>query len=1494
MAQKVIEKFDGLHIQANSFSEVPDGACEILHNCVISDKNVISKKRGKYTYYAVKYPDTCIGIKTFNSQIVAIFRLDGDVSSDRYGKSYIGILLGDYSDPINPTGQFSYISIDTPVNFSFDAVDYIPQFMQASGNLYFTSNEGLLKLSNTNSLVMEAGAPAALDLSGYLDNSIDSTLWFDPYGVEFGNSVNPQGISVSYKTAFSYIDSNNNLVLGSPSGGFTITNPVYEDEEASQVLEFLPDEDSTTDVPGTVAALNIEVQSINHGLSIGDLILVSDASLFTTPDNANGTWAVTVATDPDKFTFATAITAGPLHGTLTWTKTAVAEIEVPGPAGPTLVTFTTPKNHNLKVDDVITGTNAFSPTPTGFDPATTPNLNANLTVIAPVTDKSFTVGITGNEPPATTTNGTINYRLNITGTRIFVKSVNHGLTAANNTIVVSKAVTEDLKLVKTAEGTYQVSVVDVDNFYYDTIVQVPIGDVVKDVSYIRPGSPRLTVNIPDGISTNTSIGWTYRLYRTSQQLSTTGNFSDYRLIIEDSLSVSQINNKILTVIDDIPVQNTGAYLYTNPNSGGGITSANAKPPLASSLALFQKRLWMADITTREYLDFSVIDPSKLWNSGATYSNAGGSYLEIGQKAPEVNSALPSPYKVRRYYKFAGANGYKGNKIQGVNLVRSGGAGSPAMIDFVIANISGLRAINTPVKVFLSALPEHVKTEVPEGVYYLRSLVPYLRWYIYKSLDDWISDTRINVSFTPATNPIKCEIITNSYEIASATLRNWEADVVSTSSTVTIDMAGVGHTFSKGLDVYFEPVAPATWKNIYEIATIDDYSVTPTINNATCDGIFPFTITITDPNHTLSDGDQVRFFDASVFGTPANANGTYPITNVTLNSFDYIVGGSPGAGAGRVSYAYTGFSINNVDTTAGPTGQVKFREIFSVVYDNQETGPSASIRIRDWAESMVKAINTDTKSPVYANYTSSPIETPGAIRLFNKKFTLPIILRVPDMWYPNPPFANIQSTDNQVYFPSIPTTYDTNLAPVQVFSATPNGLNTLVYSQYSEVEAFPIPNFIKVGSNNDRILSIKPLTNSLIIIKEKDGIFRLTGDSPANFVVSLVDPTVQCMAEESVQLFSNNVAMLSNQGVVLINESSVEIISRKIENIVQYSLNNEDLPFWTYGLSYEKERTYFLTTFNPQGELINLVYNILTDTWSTNSDTHARGEIGPDGDLYYINENFNNDQLPDDQTVIYKERNSGQRTDFCDEFYYATVTASTPGLVEPLDQTADVVYTINSLKTVPSYGDMVVLNNPLLPNLSRQINQIKTSKMVSPQNFEVTFFNPSNILQEAFDSIAVGGYPLDVTLYKAYESEIKFSPFSAANIGLLKQFSQFQAHFRDIASVTALELSFASDTYGSSEIAQWESKFDNQTWGQFAWGCQSWGAEKYNYLGAIDADTKGLDYRTSPAPICRIYVPKLGQRSSFIQAYLKSRVAGDKLLLQGLTYSYHVDGERVSR
>jgi hypothetical protein len=42
------------------------------------------------------------------------------------------------------------------------------------------------------------------------------------------------------------------------------------------------------------------------------------------------------------------------------------------------------------------------------------------------------------------------------------------------------------------------------------------------------------------------------------------------------------------------------------------------------------------------------------------------------------------------------------------------------------------------------------------------------------------------------------------------------------------------------------------------------------------------------------------------------------------------------------------------------------------------------------------------------------------------------------------------------------------------------------------------------------------------------------------------------------------------------------------------------------------------------------------------------------------------------------------------------------------------------------------------------------------------------------------------------------------------------------------------------------------------------------------------------------VPKLGQRSSFIQAYLKSRVAGDKLLLQGLTYSYHVDGERVSR
>tara|TARA_R110002020_G_scaffold1170_3_gene5766 strand:+ start:4627 stop:9366 length:4740 start_codon:yes stop_codon:yes gene_type:complete len=1579
MSQKQIDKFEGLYIQPNSFSEVPEGACEVFHNVTVSDRNVISKIRGSYKYFENVDRNKIIGIFTFNRHLVAIkYKLTGANEV---------VYFTDVGTQPNLFGSDNVIAQDSPVNLEFGSSGELPQFNEASGNLYFTSDDGLLKLSNIpiaglageNSTVMEAGAPPGIDMGGYLDSSRISTFWRDPFSADFGEPVNPEGISVSYKVLFSYIDYNNNTILGAPSGAFTINNPVYQDEEASMA--------SATGVAGTVgtappagAIFIVTVTSTNHGLQTGDTVTTSGAAVFTVPANAEGTFSVTVLTaDTFSYDVSTAVpplaTPGPLAGTLDYK--ALRRVRVNQVA------------HGLETGDEIKVVQAF-------DNAGTPAL-------------------------------------------------------------VSQAI-----------GTFTITKVTDDIFTYSTLVDVPLLSILTKISYIVNAQPVLEYGIPEGISTDLNIGWTYRIYRTSQQLSTTGNFADYRLIAEEGLTLNQINAKAAIFYDTVDVEDAGGWLYTNTNTGdpNGILATNDKPPRAECVALFQKYQWLGNITQREYLDFSVIDPSKLWNSGLNLAYEGGSYLEVGKKI-DINTALPSPYEVRRYYKFTGTYGYKGNKIQdvsldnfqppsgvgddsnlagaidgvfriGINTLTPPLLGStviisntvavaptpmtdPANVDgawivsqvgvahfefevlhapgvigstgtsdwrtatgpaTLLASNTGLRNIDVPCKVFIFGMPDTIAEDVPEGVYYVNTNATYDQFVLYKSLELWLAGTSIPVSWTnnptPSTNPIKMEVITNAHDIASATTYTYQVDSFSTAATVTIDTAGADHYLSVGLDVFFVPAPAATWRNIYQIATIDDYSVVPTVDNATC--VFP-TITIVDPNHTLSDGDRVRFFDASGFpGVSANANGTYQITNVTLNSFDYDVGVTPGAGAGRVSYAYNGFSIENVNTVAGPpVGNIQFREIRSVVYDNQDTS-STSVRIRDWAEGLVKSINRDPLTPCFAKYTSAPQDIPGAIRLLNQGFTDPIILRVPDKWRMNDatpvtlPAATLtgpvlaagellevthtahglvngntivvtlasgfslgsspnaegtwivanatentfeitvttpltggpgtftyqhigplDSTDNQVYFPTISTTYDTAIAPVQVFSATSKGKNRLFYSKVSEVEAFPLVNYISIGSSNDPILSIHALTNSLIVIKEKDGIFRVSGDSAVNFNVSLIDATIECIGAQSAVLFSNQVCMLSNQGVCLVNETAVEIISRPIENEIQYAIDNPLLPAYTYGFAFEKERSYYLTTLRPDGKQVNYIYNILTNTWSTSDNTHARAALGPDGRMYYIGQTEVDDSAID-QTILYRERNNGLRTDYSNDVFTAQVISSNPAAVPPLDQTNQVIYTIESSSYIPSHGDLIVVATTAE---DRDISQIKTVAIKGPQTYEVTFFHPSNIIDVAGEPAV--GYPLDIFIYQAFESVMKFVPFSGGNVGVLKQFSQFQCHTRDITGITAMDISYATDTYGDSEVAKWETTFISDPWGSFPWGCKYWGSMQYNYIGSVQTDmgdynkkSFGQSYKTDPAPICRVYVSKLAQRSTFIQAILKHKIAGDRLNLQSLNMTYYLDGERVSK
>jgi hypothetical protein len=113
----------------------------------------------------------------------------------------------------------------------------------------------------------------------------------------------------------------------------------------------------------------------------------------------------------------------------------------------------------------------------------------------------------------------------------------------------------------------------------------------------------------------------------------------------------------------------------------------------------------------------------------------------------------------------------------------------------------------------------------------------------------------------------------------------------------------------------------------------------------------------------------------------------------------------------------------------------------------------------------------------------------------------------------------------------------------------------------------------------------------------------------------------------------------------------------------------------------------------------------------------------------------------------------------------------------------------------------------------------------------------------------------------------------------------QVHTKD-PSISELTVSFANDSFGSSEFTTWKQKdiaFQGG-WGQLPWGFFPWGLEQ-----GIN-----LTYSTQPSPIVRLYIPLFAQRSTFLQPILQHVQAAEPMHIQSVGFQVRGYGERVSR
>ena len=203
-------RLKGLYTFGNELNQ-PEGSLSTADNVNIDEPNVITQRRGFEDFAdLISNPETRI----------------------RQTLVYKDTLIRHYSDKL----EFESNNLFTQFNGSYTELDSDIRIksVEANSNFYFTTQEGIKKIAATSpsefsasaGYITNAGVPAALDTFG--------AIVYSPTGFL------PPESKVAYKVLFGKKDINNNLLLGSPSARYVVTNQskdVFTFEKTSLIFK---------------------------------------------------------------------------------------------------------------------------------------------------------------------------------------------------------------------------------------------------------------------------------------------------------------------------------------------------------------------------------------------------------------------------------------------------------------------------------------------------------------------------------------------------------------------------------------------------------------------------------------------------------------------------------------------------------------------------------------------------------------------------------------------------------------------------------------------------------------------------------------------------------------------------------------------------------------------------------------------------------------------------------------------------------------------------------------------------------------------------------------------------------------------------------------------------------------------------------------------------------------------------------------------------------
>jgi hypothetical protein len=776
------------------------------------------------------------------------------------------------------------------------------------------------------------------------------------------------------------------------------------------------------------------------------------------------------------------------------------------------------------------------------------------------------------------------------------------------------------------------------------VSQGTVSDVDLKVTKIFDGSitagafarAELNFTIPDEITTD----YYYQIYRTAVTTVSTGLTlndidpgDEMNLIIETPITSADITAGQITVADNTPegFRQVGAFLYTNPVTGGGILSANERPPIATDLALFRNSMFYANTKDIHRLELNFLSVDDFVSGSTKFTVAKGDktteYTFVGDVEVTEFIVLPKSQTVagtyielnsaenqRQYYLWFD----KGNISHSFNATT---AVNDITEEITITN----HGYATNDKVTFSGV-------LPGGL-------------------------------SPSTNYYIIRINANTFQVAASpggpAINLTDAVGTCTVSLVSVDPAIISKQGIRvPLELYSDDLTGSKQALIDSLSDFEDFVAAST-------GADVVTVTCTDTG----------FVTDPVISSPAPG---WTVSVVAQGDGEDVV-------AKEALLSVNASTAISIDTTVRSLIKVLNRDSDCPITATYLSGPDdlpgkVLLEAKELDnEKFYVAINSSSLSSEF-----NP-ELPSTIVLSSINSTTNVFTTT---------LAHGLTAGTEIYINDNPGGVPTEFAGVYTIATTPavnqftlvgvdvginqpgplSGLifrttassdnneaaNRIYYSKVNQPEAVPIINYIDVGPKDKKILRILALRDNLFALKE-DGVYIVTGPSAPNFSVRLLDNSTLITAPDTAAVLNNLIYVLSNQGVVSISDSGISVVSGSIDDTIRkVTTFAYNYYYSSFAVSYESDRAYVVwlpTTKQDNKATQAFRYNTFTNTWTRWIKTNTCGIIKNSDDRMYLGSGT--------RPTIEQERKNDERQDYADRDFGVSIGA---GAISNLDIT----------------------------------------------------------------------------------------------------------------------------------------------------------------------------------------------------------------------------------